>query len=59
VLIRVGIGEPSRSRNIHNSKVSRGLLGITAKLGTMGSCVIETGAQLVADMLLSRPLPNL
>jgi len=44
MLIRIGVGEPSRNRNIPNSKVSRGLLGIAAKLGTMGSCVTETEA---------------
>jgi hypothetical protein len=38
--------------------VSRGLLSAAAKLGTMGSCVTETGAQLAAYMLLSRPLPS-
>jgi hypothetical protein len=58
VLICAGVGEPSRSRNIPNSKVSRGLLSAAAKLGTMGSCVTETGAQLAAYMLLSRPLPS-
>jgi len=56
VLIRTGVGEPSHSRNIPNSKVSRGLLGTTAKLGTMRSCVIEIEAQFAADILLSRPL---
>jgi hypothetical protein len=44
VLIRAVVGEPSRSRNIPNSKVSRGLLGTAAKLGTIGSCVTEIGA---------------
>jgi hypothetical protein len=58
VLICAGVGKPSRNRNISNSKVSRGLLGTTVKLGTIGSCVTETGTQLTADMLLSRPLPN-
>jgi hypothetical protein len=58
VLICAGVGKPSRNRSISNSKVSRGLLGTTAKLGTIGSCVTETGAQLTADMLLSRPLPS-
>ena len=56
VLIRASVREPSRSRNIPNSKVSRGLLGTTAKLGIMGSCVTEIGAQLAADMLLYTPL---
>jgi len=37
VLIRADVGEPSCSRNIPNSKVSRGLLGTTAKLGIMRS----------------------
>jgi hypothetical protein len=59
VLICTGVGEPSRSRNIPNNKVSRGLLSATAKLGTMGSYVTETGAQLAAYMLLSRPQPNI
>jgi hypothetical protein len=58
VLICTGVGEPSRSRNIPNSKVSRGLLSVVAKLGTLNSRVAETGAQLVAYMLLSRPLPS-
>jgi hypothetical protein len=58
VLIHVGVGEPSRSRNIPNSKVSRGLLGIAAKMGIIGSCATEIGAQLAANMLMSRPLPN-
>jgi hypothetical protein len=58
VLICTGIGEPSRSRNIPNSKVSKELLSAVAKLGTMRSCVFETGAQLAAYMLLSRPLPS-
>jgi hypothetical protein len=58
VLIRAGVGEPSRNKNIPNSKVSRGLLGILTKLGTIGSYVTETGAQLTANMLLSRPLPS-
>jgi len=44
MLIRAVVGEPSRSRNIPNSKVSRGLLGTAAKLGTIGSCVTEIGA---------------
>ena len=56
VLIHTDVGEPSHSRNIPNSKVSKGLLGIAAKLGTMGSCVTKTGAQLAANILLSRPL---
>jgi len=38
--------------------VRRGLLSAAAKLGTMGSYLTETGAQLAAYMLLSRPLPN-
>ena len=44
VLIRAVVGEPSHSRNIPNSKVSRGLLGTAAKLRTIGSCVTEIGA---------------
>jgi hypothetical protein len=58
VLICADVGEPSRSRNIPNSKVNRGLLSATAKLGTMGNCVTETRAQLAGYMLLSRPLPS-
>jgi hypothetical protein len=56
VLIRAGVGEPSRSRNIPNNKVSKGLLGTAAKLRIIGSCVTEIGAQLAVDMLLYRPL---
>jgi hypothetical protein len=56
VLIHASVGEPSRSRDIPNNKVSRRLLGTAAKLGTIWSCMTEVGAQLVADMLLSRPL---
>jgi len=48
VLIGAGVGEPSRSRNIPNSKVSRELLIVAVKLGTIGNCVPETGAQLAA-----------
>ena len=59
VLIRASVGEPSCNRNIPNNKVSRWLLGTAAKLGTMGSCVTETGAQLVVDMLVSRSLASL
>jgi len=59
VLIRAGVGEPSRTRDIPNSKMSRGLLRAATKLGTMGSCVPKTGAQLAAYMLLSRPLPSI
>ena len=59
VLIRVGVGEPSCSRNIPNNKVSIWLLGTTTKLGIMGSFVTETGAQLAANILVSRPLANL
>jgi hypothetical protein len=58
VLICADVGEPSRSRNIPNNKVSRGLLSAAVKLGTIGSYVIETGAQMAAYMLLSRPLPS-
>ena len=57
VLICTSVREPSRSRNIPNSKVSIGLLSAAAKLGTIGSCVTKTRAQLAAYMLLSRPLP--
>jgi len=53
VLICAGVGEPSRSRDIPNSKMSRGLRRAATKLGTMGSCVPKTGAQLAAYMLLS------
>jgi len=59
VLICAGVGEPSRTRDIPNSKMSRGLLRAATKLGTMGSCVPKTGAQLAAYMLLSRPLPSI
>ena len=58
VLICAGVGELSRSRNIPNSKMSRGLLSAATKLGTMRSCVPKIGAQLATYMLLSRPLPN-
>jgi hypothetical protein len=58
VLICAGVGEPSRSRNIPNSKMSRGLMSDATKLGTMGSCVPKTEAQLAAYMLLSKPLPS-
>ena len=58
VLICASVGEPSRSRNIPNSKMSRGLRRAATKLGTMGSCVPKTGAQLAAYMLLSRPLSS-
>jgi len=58
VLICTCVGEPSRSRNIPNNKMSRGLLSAATKLGTMGSYVPKTGAQLAAYMLLPRPLPN-
>jgi len=58
VLICAGVGEPSRSKNIPNSKMSRGLRRAATKLGTIGSCVPKTGAQLAAYMLLSRPLPS-
>jgi len=58
VLICAGVGEPSRSRNIPNNKMSRGLLSAATKLGTMRSCVPKTGAQLATYMLLSRPLPS-
>jgi hypothetical protein len=58
VLICASVREPSRSRNIPNNKVSRGLLSAAVKLGTIGSCVTETRAQLAAYMLLSRPLPS-
>jgi hypothetical protein len=58
MLIRADVREPTCSRNIPNSKVSRRLLGTAVKLGTIGSYVIETGAQLAADMLPSRPLAN-
>jgi hypothetical protein len=44
VLICAGVGEPSRNRNIHNSKMSRGLLSAATKLGTMRSRVPKTGA---------------
>ena len=53
VLICAGVGEPSRSRDIPNSKMSRGLRRAAMKLGTMGSCVPKTRAQLAAYMLLS------
>ena len=58
VLICVGVGEPSHSRDIPNSKMSRGLRRAATKLGTMGSCVAKSGAQLAVYMLLSRPLPS-
>jgi hypothetical protein len=58
VLICAGVGEPSRSRNIPNSKISRGLLSAATKLGIMRSCVPKTRAQLAAYMLLSRPVPS-
>jgi hypothetical protein len=44
VLICTGVGEPSRSRNIPNSKMSRGLLSVATKVGTMRSCVPKTEA---------------
>jgi len=56
VLIHAGVGESSRRRGIPSNKVSRRLLGTTAKLETIWSCMTEVGAQLAADMLLSRPL---
>ena len=56
VLIHAGVGEPSRSRDIPNSKVSRRLLRTAVKLGTIWSCMTEVVAQLAANMLLSRPL---
>jgi len=58
VLICAGVGEPSRSRDIPNSKMSRRLRRAATKLGTMGSCVPKTKAQLAVYMLLSRPLPS-
>jgi len=58
VLICAGVGEPSHNRNIPNSKIRRGLLSATTKLGTMRSCVPKTGAKLAVYMLLSRPLPS-
>jgi len=58
VLICASVGEPSRSRDIPNSKMSRRLRRAATKLGTMGSCVPKTGAQLAAYMLLSRPRPS-
>jgi hypothetical protein len=58
VLICAGVGEPSRSRNIPNIKMSRGLRRAATKLGIIGSCVPKTGAQLAAYMLLSKPLPS-
>jgi len=44
VLICTGVGEPIRSRNIPNSKMSRGLLSAATKVGTMRSCVPKTEA---------------
>jgi len=58
VLICAGVGEPSCSKDIPNSKMSRGLRRAATKLGTMGSCVPNSRAQLAAYMLLSRPLPS-
>jgi len=58
VLIYAGVGEPSRNRDIPNSKMSRRLRRAVTKLGTMGSYVPKTRAQLTAYMLLSRPLPS-
>jgi len=58
MLICAGVGEPSRSRDIPNSKMSRGLQRVATKLGTIGSCMPKTGALLAAYMLLSRPLPS-
>jgi len=58
VLIYAGVREPSRSRDIPNSKMSRRLRRAATKLGTMRSCVPKTGVQLAAYMLLSRPLPS-
>jgi hypothetical protein len=58
VLIHAGVEERSCNRNIPNNKVSRGLLGTVVKLGIMGRCGTETGAQLTTDILLSRPLPS-
>jgi len=58
VLICADVREPSRSRNILNSKMSRGLLSAATKLEIMESYVPKTGAQLAAYMLLSRPLPS-
>jgi hypothetical protein len=58
VLIRAGVGEPSRNRNVPNNKMSRRLLGTAVKLETMSSCVTKIWAQLAADILLSRPLSN-
>jgi len=59
MLICTGVGEPSRNRDIPNSKMSRGLQRAATKLGTMGSYVPKIGAQLAAYMLLSRPLPSI
>ena len=58
VLIRDGVGEPSCSKNVPNSKMSIGLLGTAVKLETMSSCVTKIWAQLATDILLSRPLSN-
>ena len=44
VLICAGVEEPSRSRNIPNNKMSRGLLRVATKLGTIERCVPKTGA---------------
>jgi hypothetical protein len=49
-------GNQVTAETFPTTRVSRGLLGTAAKLRTMGSSVTETGAQLAANMLLSRPL---
>jgi len=53
MLICAGVREPGRNRDIPNNKIRRGLRRAATKLGTMGSCVPKTRAQLAAYMLLS------
>jgi hypothetical protein len=50
------LGNQVAAETFPTTRVSRGLLGTAAKLGTIGSCVTKTGAQLATNMLLSRPL---
>jgi len=56
VLVCTSVWEPSRGINNTNSKMGRGLLATTTKLGTLRGCVAEGEAQMTHDVMLKIPV---